>query len=251
MKRPEPPDDEPLLFESPPWDDEVGPASDANEAARAERPTARRRASEAAARPLPLPLFPELEPAESESPAPPPRSRRATVEEAEEVPELLFDPLPEDDPDAEMAEQGGFDPDAEPAAELGEEASFGARLLAGIADVAVHGAVLVLVLLGERLLGMRWSVDQWPGLAVFLLAFSFLYAVVPLAFWGQTPGMSLVGILTCTETGENLSFPQTAVRWAAALLTALLAGLPLLLVAGGGPSLGDRLSGSVTRRIAG
>lgn len=133
---------------------------------------------------------------------------------------------------------------------LETEVTVGARLLAGLADLAVHGAVLVLVLLGERLLGVRWSPAQWPGLAVFLLAFSFLYTVVPLAFWGQTPGMSVVGILACTEEGENLSFPQTAARWAAALLTALLAGLPLLFAVGG-VSLSDRLSTSVTRRIAG
>lgn len=124
------------------------------------------------------------------------------------------------------------------------------RALAGLADLAVHGALLLLVLLGERLVGMRWDLDQWPGLATFLLTFSFLYTVVPLAFWGQTPGMSVAGILACTEEGENLSFPQTAARWAAGLLTLLLLGLPLV-AALWGPALSDRLSQSLTRRALG
>jgi hypothetical protein len=60
--------------------------------------------------------------------------------------------------------------------------------------------------------------------------------------------MSVAGILACTEDGENLSFPQTAARWAAGLLTLLLLGIPLLAVLWG-PSLSDRLSQSLTRRV--
>lgn len=133
------------------------------------------------------------------------------------------DPLPEDD------EVGVLD-----------------RLIGGIIDLSIHVLVLVAVALSTWLMGVRLTVDDWPAFAGFLLLFSLLYTGVPLAFWGQTPGMMRVGHVARTGPGEPLTFGQTALRWLGALLTLALAGLPLLLALAGSRSLADRVSGSYT-----
>ncbi|MCH9650712.1 MAG: RDD family protein [Deltaproteobacteria bacterium] len=122
------------------------------------------------------------------------------------------------------------------------------RLFAGVVDLTVHGAVLLLVLIGELALGIQPSWAQWPAFAVFLLAFSFPYAAIALAFWGQTPGMSVAGFEVRTADGENLTLPQTALRWFAAVLSYGLLGLPLVLAITG-RSLGDLLSRSEARYL--
>ena len=78
-----------------------------------------------------------------------------------------------------------------------------------------------------------------------MTAFSFLYSVVTLAFWGQTPGMVAAGLMARSHGDQPLSFGQTGLRWLAGLLTVALGGLPLL-VALTGRSFADRLSGSAT-----
>jgi uncharacterized RDD family membrane protein YckC len=119
------------------------------------------------------------------------------------------------------------------------------RLAAGAADLLVHAAVGVGVLVGCRWMGVHPVLSDWPALALFLLSFSFLYTVVPLAFWGHTPGMAWAGLDARSRDGEPLAFDQTARRWLGTVLTLLLVGLPLLL-AFGGRSLSDLLSGSET-----
>jgi uncharacterized RDD family membrane protein YckC len=119
-------------------------------------------------------------------------------------------------------------------------AAIGRRLAGGGADLLVHAAVGVVAFVGCRYLGVFPVVRDWPAGAVFLLSFSFLYTVVPLAFWGHTLGMTWAGLTAQSTDGEPLSFDQTARRWFGAL------GLPLLLAALGGRSLADRLSGSRT-----
>jgi uncharacterized RDD family membrane protein YckC len=121
----------------------------------------------------------------------------------------------------------------------------GARLVAGAADLLVHAAVVVVLLVGVHMMGVRPVRTDWPALGVFLLAFSFLYMVVPLAFWGHTLGMAWAGLSARNQDGEPLTFDQTARRWLGGLLTLGFAGLPLLLT-GKGRSLTDRLSGSTT-----
>lgn len=133
-------------------------------------------------------------------------------------------------------------------ADLEKPVTFGLRVLGGLADLAVHGGVLMLAILGQGLLGLSPSLGQAPAYAVFLLAFSFLYCVVPMAFWGQTPGMASLGLVVRTPEGENLTFPQTALRWGAGILTFALLGIPIL-IALSGRSLGDRWSRSETRRF--
>ena len=102
-------------------------------------------------------------------------------------------------------------------------------------------------LLGCRGLGVRPDLREVPAFAAFLLSFSFLYTVLPLAFWGHTPGMAWAGITShnTPQNGEPLTFDQTVRRWLGAILTSALAGLPLLL-AFGGRTLTDWFSGSAT-----
>lgn len=124
-------------------------------------------------------------------------------------------------------------------------APFAARLLAAAADLGVHAAVTAVAWAGTALTGARLDAADLPALGIFLVAFSFLYSVVSLAFWGRTPGMAAAHVVARGPSDQPLTFGQTGLRWLAALLTVLLAGLPLL-VALTGRSLPDRLSGSQT-----
>jgi uncharacterized RDD family membrane protein YckC len=126
-----------------------------------------------------------------------------------------------------------------------EYASRGSRLAAGAADLLVHAAAGVLALAGTLWLGIRPGLADLPALAVFLLSFSFLYTVLPLAFWGHTLGMAWRGITSRSRDGEPLTFDQTARRWLGGILTVAALGLPLL-VTGDRRSLTDGLSGSAT-----
>jgi len=147
---------------------------------------------------------------------------------------------PEQEEEAEPPESG------KPAVEnAGGGTGTGNRIAAGAADLLVHAAVAVVLLVGTRMLGVRPSLEDWPALAVFLLAFSFLYMVVPLAFWGHTLGMAWAGLAARNRDGEPLTFDQTARRWLGGVLTLGLLGLPLLLT-GARRSLTDVISGSAT-----
>ncbi len=119
------------------------------------------------------------------------------------------------------------------------------RLGAGVADLIVHAAVGVLALLGCRWLEVQPQLHEWPAFALFLLSFSFLYTVLPLAFWGHTPGMAWAAITSRNRDGEPLTFDQTVRRWLGGLLTLALVGLPVFL-AFGGRTLTDWISGSAT-----
>ena len=139
------------------------------------------------------------------------------------------------------------------AAALADEADatapLGPRLRAGLGDLVILAAVGAVAAVGARLLGGALEPATLPALATFLLAFSFLYCVVSLAFWGQTPGMTWSGIVARTDGTEPLSFGQTALRWLGHWLTWLLLGLPALLALSG-RSLADRLSDSETYELA-
>jgi hypothetical protein len=123
------------------------------------------------------------------------------------------------------------------------------RWLAGSVDVLIHGGVLAALLL---LLYFGFGVEprsrQWPGYLLFLLSFSFLYVTLPLAFWGQTPGMAWLRLQTRDHDDRPMTFGQTVVQWAVGLGTTVLLGLPLLLTSGQ-RSLADRLTGAVTHRF--
>ncbi|MFL6192635.1 MAG: RDD family protein [Thermoanaerobaculia bacterium] len=190
-----------------------------------------------------LPLGPGAEPDEMEEP--PLRGRREARRAPEPVPEppaprrkgltpVPAPPAPEPDFEAE--------PDPEPASEF---AGRGTRLASGLADLVIHAAIAVIALLGCRSLGVRPDLKALPAGVAFLLSFSFLYTVLPLAFWGHTPGMAWARITSRNRDGEPLAFDQTVRRWLGGLLTLLLAGLPVL-VSGAHRSVTDLLSGSAT-----
>jgi len=123
------------------------------------------------------------------------------------------------------------------------------RVRAAFGDLAVLLASGVVAALGARWLDVPFVAGQLAPLAFFVLSFSFLYFVVPLAFWGGTPGMIWAGLAARTEVSEPLSFGQTVLRWLGTWITWALLGLPGLLALTG-RSLTDRISGSATYRLA-
>jgi uncharacterized RDD family membrane protein YckC len=124
-------------------------------------------------------------------------------------------------------------------------APFRGRLFAGRVDLAVHVGVAALALFGARLLGVPPALALLPPFAVLLVVFSLFYTVVPLAFWGKTPGMAAVG-LACQAGDElPLTFAEALRRWVGELATVALVGLPGLLALGASRrSLADRWSSS-------
>lgn len=202
-----------------------------------------------------LPLAPT--PAGDDEPAAR-RSRRASVPPPESLPLFPDDESESADghelePPAALEaprrsrERSGPRPVPPPASEV-PTAGLAARTRAAAGDLAVLGAVGALAAAGARMLGAPITPERLPALGLFLLAWSFLYFVVSLAFWGQTPGMAWAGLVARTGSSEPLSFGQTAQRWAATWLTWALAGLPGLLALSG-RSLADRLSGSRTYEV--
>lgn len=210
--------DEPNLFDlplAPPPSEAADTGVEEPDTAEAEAParrSTRRRRAERAAPPESLSLFdePELSARGSRAERPGPRPL----------------PPPRDD-------------DAEPS----EHVPLAVRARAGAGDLIVLAAVGAIAATGARAMGARIGIEQLPPLFVFLLAWSFVYTVISLAFWGQTPGMAWVGVLARSVEGEPLSFGQTALRWAGGWITWALAGLPGLLALSGA-SLADRLSRS-------
>lgn len=122
----------------------------------------------------------------------------------------------------------------------------GDRLLGGLADFAVQILMLGIAIAAAHALGVGVTLADWIPFAVLALVFSFLYWVVPLAFWGRTPGMAWVGHTARAPQDQPLTFGQASLRWLGALCTLALAGLPFLLALTG-RSLTDRISNSSTR----
>jgi len=126
-----------------------------------------------------------------------------------------------------------------------EPAHLGSRLRATCGDLAVLVAAGLAAAVGARILSAPVGVDQIAPLLLFVVVFSFVYAVVPLAFWGGTPGMIWAGLVARASSSEPLSFGQSVLRWFAGWATLGLLGLPGLLALTG-RSLVDRLSASTT-----
>jgi uncharacterized RDD family membrane protein YckC len=143
----------------------------------------------------------------------------------------------------------GADPVLSPQSSGPPLAPIPTRLRATFGDLAILLSVSAAAAVGATLLGATLSLESLPAMLVFLLSFSFLYCVVSLAFWGQTPGMAWCGLVARSEETEPLSFGQTAMRWVGHWLTWALLGLPGLLALSG-RSLADRLSGSSTYELS-
>lgn len=155
--------------------------------------------------------------------------------EAPEKTSSTPDPKPEAEPEREPEKTR-----AEPQDEVDLPRS---RLLSGLLDLGVVVAVAITAVVCVALMGVDLTPMPWAPLALFLTAFSFLYCVFPLAFWGRTPGMAALGLRARSLDGRSLSFGQTAWRWLAGLITVLAFGLPLVLTLKG-TYLSDLLSKS-------
>lgn len=150
--------------------------------------------------------------------------------------------LPFEDGKATPAAESSEAPatDAEPV-----RAGFVSRLTAGLIDLGLLGIGLGIAAGGTVLLGVSPRVADWPAFLILGLTFSFLYYVIPLAFWGRSAGMAVRRLFVRSNDGRPLSFRQATQRWLAALVTLATLGLPILLALT--PfSLADRLSGSRT-----
>ena len=123
---------------------------------------------------------------------------------------------------------------------------FVARFQAGLIDLGVVLGVMLLVWAGLWWLGVEVDLVSRVLVVVFLLPFSYLYQIFPLAFWGCTPGMARMGIVARSRDGQTLTFSQAGLRWLGSVLTVAAAGLPMILTATTGRSLADRLSASQT-----
>lgn len=150
------------------------------------------------------------------------------------------DLLPFDESGAadEPVEEEALLPAADP-----DEVRFVQRIRSGLFDLAAVLLAVAIVAVGSWLLGARLLQATAPAFALFAVAFSFLYSVVPLTFWGRTPGMALVGLVARTADGSALTIQQAIKRWLGALLTVVLIATPLVLMFTG-RSLADRLSDS-------
>lgn len=189
---------------------------------------------------------PKPEPAPQPEPAP-------SLFSSEELEPAPLEPLPLAPPSDSARARRPADEEGETGAEgawPAGEAQIQDRLLGGCLDLALNLIVLGLVVLAVQLpLGVAVGWGDWPAFGVFGLVFTFLYWTVPLAFWGQTPGMAWVGHVARSVTDEPLTFGQTVLRWLGAGLTVGLLGLPLLLVLSGDRSLSDRISESKTLEV--
>lgn len=121
------------------------------------------------------------------------------------------------------------------------------RLAGGVLDLGVHLLVLFVVLLGTWSMGALATETSLLPFVVFLGAFSFIYHVLPLSFWGQTPGMASVGLMARGVDGKPLTMSQAARRWLGAVLTTLSLGVLFLIASKTGRSIADRLSATVIR----
>lgn len=191
-----------------------------------------------------LPLFPDT-PVEHEPERP--QTEHPSPEREPETREYL-PPLALEKPTPETLPLDEPEPLPIPAP-VPASASLGARWKAGLFDLLLHTVLGLFLLAGSWFLGARIGGLENLGVATFLVVFSFLYSAIPLAFWGQTPGMGWAGLVAATGEDGALAFGQTALRWLGGLLTVALLGLPSLLVLAGGRSLTDRLSGSRTWRL--
>ena len=108
--------------------------------------------------------------------------------------------------------------------------------------MAAHLVVLGFAIAGSWWLGVPPRRLSILPLALFSAGFSFIYHVLPLVFWGHTPGMARFGLVARSIDGGPLTIGQAVRRWLGALLS--VATLGLFFALGHERTLCDRLSGS-------
>lgn len=126
---------------------------------------------------------------------------------------------------------------------------YGRRWAAGILDLAAHLAVLASAVAGSWWLDVAPNQASIPPLTLFLVCFSFVYHVVPLTFWGTTPGMARTGLTARASDGGPLTISQAVKRWLGGLLN--VASLGLAFAISRERSLADILSRSSVGDVRG
>ena len=177
------------------------------------------------------PSEPDVSVAQVELPIPPPAIE--LVEEAEAA------------VDEEVLEEAPAKIEAATEAEPSASVTIASRFRAAAIDAATMIGVLVLLLAGGAVMGAPVGLGSLAFYLPTWLLFSFLYHVVPLLFWGKTPGMVRAGLVARSAEGGPLTGTQAIGRWLAGQATLALLGLPGL-TALTGLSFADRVSGSVT-----
>jgi uncharacterized RDD family membrane protein YckC len=135
-----------------------------------------------------------------------------------------------------MSSTGGTTPARQPAAEgvtVGEPAAFGRRFAALAVDWLLSMSVALLI-----------AQNGWPPPGLLVSAVFFFEYTFFTGFFGQTPGMRLLG-LACVrmEDGRPLGIPRAAVR---AFLLNLV--IPAVVFDRDGRGLHDRVARSVVIR---
>ena len=148
----------------------------------------------------------------------------------------------------ESAPTTAEDESGEPASPGSGIPTLGQRLAGAGLDIAAHLAVLGLVIAGSWWLGVPPSRLSLLPLALFTAGFSFVYHVLPLVFWGHTPGMARFGLAARSLDGGPLAMGQAVRRWLGALLS--VATLGLFLAFDKERTLADRLSGSTVHKLS-
>ncbi|MCL4810257.1 MAG: RDD family protein [Thermoanaerobaculia bacterium] len=197
----------------------------------AEHPLGGEPAAPAKPRGRTLSLFPDV----SETPLSPPAG---TAERSGAVADTQTPPSAEEiDEPGELFEETAS----------GMPVAFARRFAAGLADIVILGLFGALELAsGALLLELRFPPAALLGLGAFLfLAALVLMVLVPFV-WGATPGMALADLRVAAEDGGSPTLAAASLRFLGALLTAALAGVPLLVAAFDrkGRTLSDLLSGT-------
>ncbi len=142
-------------------------------------------------------------------------------------------------------EEDNFDPLLATTLPQRKPAGLVARLVAGSIDLVVHVATAGLLIAGADQLGVEVQQRHLLPLAIVMAAFAFVYHLVPLTFWGRTPGMAVTGLRARAEGDLPVSIPQAIRRFVGVTVTVATAGLGTLLALSG-RSLADRISGTWT-----
>lgn len=177
-----------------------------------------------------------------DEPAPPARGRGKTLSLFPDVSETPLSPSPALPGPAVHAQAetpaSPSDANADEALESVDEpgaevpVAFARRFAAGLADIVILGLFGALELAaGAILLELRFPPAALLGLGAFLfLAALVLLVLVPFV-WGATPGMALADLRVLAADGGTPTLSAASRRFLGALLTAGLAGVPLLVAA--------------------
>ena len=105
------------------------------------------------------------------------------------------------------------------------EPTFGRRVTSAVLDLAVHLGALGAAIGGCWFLGVPPNQLSFLPMLLLIGCFSFVYHVLPLTFWGHTPGMARVGLVARSLDGGPLTIAQAVRRWLGALLNVACLGL--------------------------